>query len=54
MMIALLGLILKSFTLECRNGVPAVAGFAKNLVILICIMKPNNILRIRQLFLGIH
>lgn len=48
MMIALLGLILKIFALECRNGVPAVARFSKKLVIQICIMKPNDILRISQ------
>lgn len=43
-MIALLGVIFKSFALECRNGVPAVARFAKDLIIQLCIMKPNDIL----------
>lgn len=45
-MIVLLGLILKSFALECRNGVPSVSIFAKDLGIQICIMKPNDILGI--------
>lgn len=46
MMIVLLDLLLKSFALECRNGVPFVARFAKDLGIQICIMKQNDILGI--------
>lgn len=43
---AVLSLILKGFALECRNGVPSVARFAKDLVIQIHIMKPHDILGI--------